>query len=605
MPIIPPQNYPQRLLKPSTVKYIPSIWLFLDVETTATARGKTETHRFHLGWSCLWIRSRKNNRGFTRWKFHISEIELNHTIENLVFRYGAVTLVGHNIFFDLQASGFFDHFTRWGWKLEFYYDKGLTYILKCKKDKSLLTIVSTTNWFDQSLEQLGRVLGLEKLDVDFSSATWDELKIYCRRDVEILVKAVKYYLDFIVKNDLGKFSLTKASQAFTAFRYRFMDHKIFIHENPDVLALERQAYHGGRVEAFFIGQCKGGPFVTLDINSMYPYVMKREKYPYKLCGYYQDETPERWLEVLRTYAVIAEIEVSTPEAAFAVKYKGKTIFPTGTFTCFVCSAGLNYALTRGFVNKIKRASVYRKTDLFTGYVDYFHKIRQRYIKKDNDTMSLLCKYMHNSMYGKFGQLGINSDISDSDTGREYWREEIFDMVTKRMWVVSHLMGKKIVQYSEGEGEYSNVAIAAHVTENARFALWDVMQDVGLKRVLYCDTDGVKIREKDLKYLSWPMNDTDLGALKIENRSRDLYIGGAKNYRTESIRKIKGIPRKAVEISPGVFEFASFGRQTAHLRAGEIAGAKVKTVIRELKTPYDKGKVLASGKVIPWAFPQKK
>ncbi|GAJ00164.1 unnamed protein product, partial [marine sediment metagenome] len=80
---------------------------------------------------------------------------------------------------------------------------------------------------------------------------------------------------------------------------------------------------------------------------------------------------------------------------------------------------------------------------------------------------------------------------------------------------------------------------------------------------------------------------------------NLYIEGCKNYRTENKRCIKGIPAKAIEISPGVFEYSQFKRQTAHLRSGQIAGVQINTVTRELKANYDKGVVMDNGRVIPF------
>jgi hypothetical protein len=214
-------------------------------------------------------------------------------------------------------------------------------------------------------------------------------------------------------------------------------------------------------------------------------------------------------------------------------------------------------------------------------------------------MTLLCKYMHNSLYGKFGQLKINTVIESEDTGRGYWREDRPNLVTGRTVVVTHLMNAEIVQYPEGEGDNSNVAIAAHVTENARFVLWDVIKKVGRSRVLYCDTDSVKIRIADQPRVADLIDPTRLGALKVEDTSQKLYIEGAKNYRTVEYRKIKGIPKKAVEIRPGVFQFDSFVRQVTHLRGGVSRGAMIKTITRTLTATYDKGRVMPSGRVRPF------
>ncbi|GAH96975.1 unnamed protein product, partial [marine sediment metagenome] len=124
---------------------------------------------------------------------------------------------------------------------------------------------------------------------------------------------------------------------------------------------------------------------------------------------------------------------------------------------------------------------------------------------------------------------------------------------------------------------------------------------GQKNVLYCDTDSIKLRVRDLNTVNHLLHPDKLGALKVENRSIHLYLGGLKNYRTEHGRKIKGIPKKAVEIEKGVFEFTQFVRQTSHLRGGHSRGTIVKITSRELKAVYDKGIVSKNGKVTPFHF----
>ena len=267
------QQFNKRILKEVKSKYIPGMWIFFDSETHPEAKGFIDSQYFTLGWTCYWNRWSNHYPGFYEWKFWDNEEKVCRYFHDLARREKQVLLVGHNIFFDLQACGFFQYFTQWKWKLDFIYDKGLTYILRCKRSGKTLTILSTTNWFDQSLEKLGEVIGLEKGKVNFETATIEELKIYCRRDVEILVHAMRYYITFLRQHNLGKFSLTKASQAANAFRHAFMDHKIVLHKAPDVTMLERDAYMGGRVECFRLGKQDGGPFVSLDINSMYSFVM--------------------------------------------------------------------------------------------------------------------------------------------------------------------------------------------------------------------------------------------------------------------------------------------------------------------------------------------
>ena len=598
MPIIQRQEIKGHMLASLKGDHIPRSWLFLDTETSQTVKDEITMHHFHVGWTCMWNRATDKYEENEDWTWFLSAAGINGYIQEMGLRYKYLHVVGHNIFFDLQAAGTFAFLTSEGWALNFYYDKGLTYILKCERSGVQMTFISSTNWFDQSLKSLGKVVGLEKLDYDFKHPDADKEKEYCYRDVEILVLAFRYYLQFITDNRFGKLCLTKASQAFTAYRFRFNDGKIFIHKHTDSHALERAAYMGGRTECFFIGECKGGPFQTMDVNSMYPFVMKKYRYPVKLLRYAHSPTLQFIKEVLPRYGVIAEVTLQTDDPAYAVRHKGKTVFPIGRFVTSLCTEGLKYAIARGHVHEVHRASIYQMADIFTKYVDYLYKMKGRYSRAKNETMVMLTKYMLNGLYGKFAQLEIINEKEDIGPSEDYSREVIFNLVSGHNTVITRLMNTEITQRTGGEGKNSNVAIAAHITENARFVLWEIIKPLGTDKVLYCDTDSIKIRKKYYDLIQWPKGRPGLGMLKIESRSRELFIEGSKNYRTEKGRRIKGIPERAKEIAPGVFSYQWFAGQITHLRKNIKVGARVEPMTRELSHKYDKGVVHDSGRVTP-------
>jgi len=563
--------------------------------------GDVTYHHFHVGWCCLWLRGDETHNETQDWTWFLSAAGMNGYIQEMAMRYKYIYVVGHNIFFDLQASGTFAFLTDQGWRLEFYYDKGLTYILKCKRGAASMNLISSTNWFDQSLKKLGKVVGLEKLDVDFKNVTSDQLKKYCYRDVEILVEAMKYYIAFIQDHKLGNMALTKASQAFTAFRHRFTDGKVFIHTEQSVHQLERAAYLGGRVECFFIGQCTGGPFISLDVNSMYPFVMRKFTYPVRLLRVVHSPTLKFISEALNSYGVIAEVLISTNEPIYAVRTKNKTIFPVGQFTTTLCSESLRYALAHGHVLSFSEAAIYQMEDIFTSYVDFMYKLRNKYRREKNDVMELLSKYMLNALYGKFAQLAIVNEKEDISGSQDYSREIIFNLTTGHNLTITRMMNTQLTQRMEGEGKNSNVAIAAHITDNARLLLWEIISQVGTDNVLYCDTDSIKIRRSDLKRVNYPMSRSRLGSLKVESTSKKLYIEGAKNYRTEKGRRIKGIPESAKEVAPGVFSYRWFAGQVTHLEKNIKVGARVTNMTRTLTAKYTKGVVGSDGRVTPFVL----
>ena len=594
-------GFKQRLFTPLTSAKVPKLMLFTDTETAADKKDVTNTQLFTLGWIFVWRSADEPVKASVTAEFFTDAQKYCEYFEEVAKKHQNIMIYGHNIFFDLQCAGFFKYFTDHQWQLEWVYDKGMTYILRIVNNKTRIMAVSSTNYFDCSLKELGQLIRMEKKEIVFGKCTPAQLKAYCYRDTEIVMHAMWYYIDFIRAHNLGKLALTKSSQALVAYRSRFMHTKIYIHSEETVFDLERKAYFGGRTEAFRIGKVAGDDFLILDINSMYPYVMSKYKYPSKLLCMTEGEDLHKYTNFLGGYGLIAEVDLDTPEPAFALRYKKKLIFPTGQFRTFLTTEGLKYAVKQGYVKKIYRGAFYRMEDLFSDYVKYFRALREEYQEDHNRVMAKLCKYMHNTLYGKWAEKEILTDMTDNDTGIDYLHREIWDGVNGGWWLETYLMNKIVMQHHGGEGYHSFPAIAAHITENARLVLWDIIKMIGPDRVLYSDTDSVIIHNKDLEVIQGLLSETELGGLKVQDRFKSLQIGGAKNYRTGEVRHIKGIPAAAEEISPGVFRYDSFQRQNACMRDGQITGVQVTQVTRTLSHKYDKGMVTKEGRVKPYHF----
>ena len=595
------RDFPQKLLKKNHAEGLPTRMLYLDSETNQHEYDKEVHHTMKMAWTC-YVQRRADPRADTEKWIYWNETEgLCRYIEKQAKEKTKLYVFGHNVFFDLQASDFFHYFTKWGWILEFTYDKGLTYILVIKKNKRTIVILSTTNFYPVSLAVMGNVCGLVKLDVDFKEATEDELITYCKRDVEITKAIMERWYQFIAKHSLGNFAMSKAGQAFKGYRHRFMDTKINIHAEEDVISLERAAYMGGRVECGYIGKCKRGPFVSLDINSMYSFVMRNKQFPTRLIDYLENPDNEKVIRILRRFLVCAKVTLKTKEPAYAKRSDGQVVFPIGTFTAYLCTQGIEYAINNNHLVKVHELSVYEKANLFTDYVDYFYALKVKYKVDGDSTMEMIAKHFLNNLYGKFAQTTPLIEEEAEITFDGYYRREIFDAVTGQTEIETKLFNKRYIQWGTEPAKTSFAAIAAHVTEYARFYLWSCIKDVGAFRVLYMDTDSMKIRKSSIKHLSTTISKSELGALKIEEETEKLHIYALKDYETDSGRTLKGVPRHAEKVDDTHYRFTHFPRQSTHLRR-EVTRYFITTeMTKTLKREYKKGRVLSSGRVMPLEF----
>ena len=186
----------------------------------------------------------------------------------------------------------------------------------------------TLNWFKASLKKLGEIVGVEKLQMPEYTDDQSEWEWYCKQDVETLKAIVESYQNCIRDNGLGTIAPTIAKQALNAFTFRFMQHPIEVHTDDRATKLERDSYRGGRTEAFFIGRKNSDIYYKVDINSMYPFVMRDCLYPIKFCGIRKMPNKRLLNRFKTTGLVIAKCDVSTKIPCVPLTIDERLCFPT-------------------------------------------------------------------------------------------------------------------------------------------------------------------------------------------------------------------------------------------------------------------------------------
>lgn len=589
----------QRILRKNHTTSTPGRIIFADTETEQTESGIYNHHAFKLGYSRFVRLDTELQIKSNTWKYWQDKYELCKYIESQTHDKTALWIITHNAFFDMQVIGFFTLFAFWGWELSFLYDKGLSFILVIHKGKKTIKVISSTNYFDYSLKQIGEEIGLPKLDVDFQDGSIEELKTYCKRDVEILSKAVLEYMQFNKDHDTGNFSLTRASQCFSCYRHRFMDGKIYIHNNKAVQQLERSAYFGGRTECFRFGKVPGNDFVSIDVNSMYPFVMKKYRLPNRLIDYRKNPGLSRYERYKDSTCQIAKVRVSTDEPIYGVRREGKLIFPVGEFDCWLSTGGLKRAFLSDHLIEIYEMSIYNCMFLFTDYVDYWHDLKTKYKREGNKSYTRITKIFLNALYGKFGMKKTIEDIIDAPPGCQPYRIQNIDLETGLSWMEFCLFNKAVRQFGEMETPTTFTAIPAHITEYARLYLYDLIGRPPENSVYYCDTDSLFIARKNLHYFKDLLDDTKLGGLAIDKEFKSLTINGCKDYVIDDLRVVKGVPKRADCIAPNTYKYDEFMGMSKHLAMGEAGKYYTRETIKTVLPKYDKGIVHGQGLTLPF------
>ena len=618
---MPPFRIQHRIKALETTSF-PNEVVFFDTETKPIkVNDKTIIHKLWFGIALYWRNYPDRKKDTLEWFRFERAGELWEWILGKVRDKRRLVVVAHNITFDFITTRGFEYLDESGYKVNKAIFDHCRFIMTFKNDKKTILVLDNMNYFKTSLQVLGEGLKLEKLTMPEYGESQDVWDRYCKRDVEVLYKAWCEYRDFIIENDLGSFGLTIASQAFNAYRKRFMRLPIFIHTSKKALALERLSYKGGRVECFRLGKQKKQDYYCLDVNSMYPAVMSEFSYPTNLISTGTSASLSRLSEWLDTYAVIARVRIETTFPVYGVRMNDKLLFPIGSFETTLTTQELLLGLERGLITEILDYALYERGAIFRGYVDYMYNLRKKFSREERFGFSLMAKYLLNSLYGKFGQKIISWKSLGESKGDKwgYWTEvnaQSNQVYTYR--IISGLVqvredyqsdsnlyywnesGKRIDVYTgQWEGFNSFTAIAAEVTANARLRLLRLIEQAGWNNVFYVDTDSLIVNGAGYKNLQDEIDPDRLGALKLEDRSNHLILHNAKDYELGDKIRIKGVRKNAEQIEDDTYRQFQSASLAGMIHTGEVSEVKWVTVDKVLKRHYEKGEIKKGGTVTPF------
>lgn len=449
-----------------------------------------------------------------------------------------------------------------------------------RKGNRTLQFIDSLNYFNTSLAKLGESIGLSKMTAEVHPqpvSWWEE---YCKRDVEVLRAAMHSYFDFLTTNELGAYRKTAAAQAYGAFRHRFMHHKILIIADPVVEQLERKAYHGGRSEVFYDVPLHHRVY-CLDINSMYPAVMRDNNFPYRkvVSGHYLN--PVGAASFIGKRAVVAHVTIETDEPCYPKDTGERVIYPVGRFDTVLSTPELLYALGKGHVAGIGEYVLYEQAPLFKDYVETLYSLRLLYKEQNNEAFQYMCKLFLNSLYGKFGQRGQRWELCSysAPPGISEWHGACGqdNEIMKHRTRFDEVWHKRL----DGEAFESFPAIAAHVTSYARMKLWQLINTAGREHVYYVDTDSLYVDDSGYANLSHLIDSAQLGLLKVEAAYEWAHFRAPKDYAHSAGERVKGVRARAVKLASNRYKQEVFESYDQALQRGVDGEIIVKWITKTL------------------------
>jgi DNA polymerase type B, organellar and viral len=485
-----------------------------------------------------------------------------------------------------------------------------------------LRFCCTRNWWNRPLAELGQWLGLPKLPMPDPWDSDDSWLTYCERDVAILEEAVHRLLCWHRENDLGVFKPTAAGQSMQAYRHRFMQQKILLHDEEDVKKLERSAYYAGRLSVFYRGAVSSensllpaeqpitfdpraerpnGVVYKLDCNSLFPSVMRDYLYPRRLkrwrlncpnisISYYSD--------MAASVACCSLVNCST---ASPQRIGGKVSFCVGSFATSLPGPELSSTIAASDAATISAYAEYELADLFSDYVDYFWAMRSEAKARGSFVEADLAKLLLNALYGKFGQLTYEWQPAPDKGCPDRWScwAEL-DAQTKSIQYFRSLGDLVQAKQQQGDHPQSFCAISAFVTSYARRRMDEFRRIAGYHSVYYQGVDSLFVSRQGLERLDAAgcLDQRSLGKLRIEGESHYTEFRGPGYYLFNGQWTQASIRRGARQVAIGQWEQTNFQSLETACQHPQIEGVRSKLVRRSIDPDVNAPLTTDNGWVLP-------
>jgi hypothetical protein len=460
---------------------------------------------------------------------------------------------------------------------------------------------------------------------------WVDTRNYTHPDLsevrtadETLSRTARFVLGMVAAvraNGLGALQSTAAGQAWAGWRRSHYTHAVHVHCHEPALLLERQAYVGGRCEAFRIGEVPP-PVYHLDYRSHYLSCYESAPIPVALDWYGAWPGGAEDLSPLDPSCTIAEVLVQTSKADYpAVRRlrngrvvaplepgepypEGRAgclcVYPTGRFRTVLCGPELGIALALGGVVRVFRAARYRVSLALSGIGGALRKLRLAAESADAPDLLPWVKLMAVGLVGRLGMHGRRWVLEPETQPREpfaTWWTPGHDGVPVRHRSLGWEAQREEV---EPHGPDTCPAAAAWICSLARVKLLEGFHAARTGEVYYTDTDSLWCCQSAYQGVrsSGMLGNGEPGLLRLVRVHEDVAFYGYKHYHADERHVCAGRPAECVggDEQPAGYRVRERGRHSV----GGRSVPEVRSVVRPFDRtgPYLHGTVLADGRVVP-------
>jgi DNA polymerase type B, organellar and viral len=545
-----------RILKAGKTFRVPSRVVFLDVEPRIEVSSKGPSHREHhfgLGAAkvCYLSEGKKVDEEtitFTRpqqfWDW----------LDNVRARKNCTWVFAHNLGYDLTLLGFWEQLMLCADEVVGFIIEDPPTIVTIRRKKCLIKFVDVLNYWRLPVYDLARVSGQPLEAVGVLGVQDSPTSECCRANVEVIERCVLDLISLLRETRLCSFRPTGSGISWDAWSKSFMTCRMVFGEPQKAKLLARASYFGGRAQNFRLGRVTE-PTSVLDVQSLYPAVMRSDLYPRQFVHYTEEIDLGDLTASLMDFDACARVTLRDGHQPYITRGQVGNVASSSAGEYCLAGDELRSALSAGAILGVYAASFYSRGDLFSSFVDHFY--REKVTARDAGDLprEMFAKLVLNSLYGKFAQRGRKwvkrEDIWSPGPYQYWWHHP--DGGAKAIRCRS--VALRVESQTEGEDPVQTLpSVSACITANAREVLGRLLNIAGYCNTWYCDTDSLHVNRDGRERLerSGEVKPGELGKLRVIAEGPSAYYWGHQHYRVGDRYVCAQIKPDALEVADGVY-----------------------------------------------------
>lgn len=563
---------PAHYLRGNEMSRHPRVFVFLDTEAVRERTDAGETQTWRVGVTCCDRRTGDHDHwAKPEWAVHDTPRALWEWVDARCKRGVRVILVAHNLSYDLRIAEAFIHLPAMGWTLDRIRLDAEQAQCRWRDNGRTLQCIDSMSWFPVALQVIGDELGIEKPELPADDDTADAWVQRCTADVFILRAACLKVWRWCHDHDLGNWQPTGAGQAWSAWRHRFLEHKILVGDDPRTREVEREAVWSGRAEAWRWGKHRDGPYTEYDLEACYLRIMRDAAVPIRHLAHVADPDPtelRHWREVA---CVLARVEVETDVPVVPARGPHGILWPTGRFETTVWAPELDLLDAHADKVRVIGVDVYRARPALQDFARWLWPIVTGDAALDDPLIRRVAKHWSRAFIGRFGVRYTDWEPWAVPHNGAVGLERVSDRDRGTTW---RLLSVGVQALREGElreGENAVPAIMGWVMSETRRRLWSAMTAAGLSDVLHVDTDGLLVTPAGAARLEV----AGIEGLRVKGVWRRVEVVGPRQLVYEGRLRAPGVPRRAVRTGRRSWAGETWQGLTAALSAGTADRVEVR------------------------------